>query len=121
MPEELADACVFALETRLWDTVPRGDVLDEMQLLDWPAGDILPSNDSLRSAGDIPGTNWNLPEWGCKSPLPGYCSAQYPSCPSPLLSSSNSDAIDKVGFNRFCREELYCTHDQMCVDLQYRL
>ena len=121
MLEKVNDACAFALETRLWDMVPGGDVLDDLQLLDWPAGDILSSNDSSTGDGGIPGANWHLPEWGCKSPLLVYSSAQYPSCPLPLLSSTTSDAIDKVGFSSVWREGLYCTHDQMGVDLQYRL
>ena len=121
MLETSTDACIFALETRVWNTVLGGDVLDDLQLPDWSAGDILSSTDSLTGDGGIPGANWHLPEWGCESPLLGYSSAQYPSCSSPLLSHSISDAIDKVGINRVCREELYCTHDHMCVDLQYRV
>lgn len=121
MLEKVTDACAFALETRLWDMVPGGDVLDDLQLLDWSAGDILSSSDSSTGDGGIPGANRHLPEWGCKSPLPIYSSAQYPSCPSPLLSFRTSDAIDKAGFNRVWREGLCCTHDQMCVDLQCRL
>ncbi len=91
-----AETGIFnALETQILDTVSGGSVLDGLQLLDWPQGSILSSNDSFTADGCIPEADWHLPEWGCQSPSPEAASAHY-KCVSPLLSLSASNTTDEV-------------------------
>ena len=97
MIEGWAKTGIFtALETQILDSVPGGDVLDGLELLDWSQDDILSSFDSYSTDVFIPGADWHLPEWGCQSPLPGAFSAHH-QCVSPFLSLSASDTTNEVG------------------------